>query len=231
MTAAASPIASPPFVFPVPSRSRVHAPSDRVPSILVAAMSGRREGAGSSGGTDSNAKLGRDLRRGKRDSIDRVYEEFGATTFGFLRGMLRDSHAAEDVQQQVYLEAWQKSHTFDPARGSLLTWLLVIARSRGLDHLRRRAPEPVDPTDPGLTHPDHHTDGRIDELLEHWRVSHLLSKIPREEAEMLRLRFYNDLSQSQIAERTGVPLGTVKLRMVSGLARLRSEIESEGGLR
>ena len=68
-----------------------------------------------------------------------------------------------------------------------------------------------------------------DELLERWRVAGLLRRLPREESQLLRLRFYDGLSQTEIAERTGIPLGTVKMRMVQGLNRLRDMIEQEGG--
>jgi len=107
---------------------------------------------------------------------------------------------------------------------------MTIARSRAIDHLRRRVPEPRDPQlereaaergEGGTT--------TLDELLEEWRVAHLLRRLPPEEADLLRRRFYEDQSQREIAEATGIPLGTVKLRMVQGLGRLRGLVEAEGG--
>lgn len=180
--------------------------------------------------TKKESKLSRDLRRRRPDAVDRLYAEYGSSTFGFLVSMLGDRHTAEDVQQQVFLEAWQKADSFDPTRGSLLNWLLMIARSRAIDHMRKRRPDPVDPSLDGHATVDQHSDGAIDRLLEEWRVSHALARIPKDEAELLKMRFYEDLSQSEIASRTGIPLGTVKMRMVVGLGRLRSELEMEGGL-
>ena len=199
-------------------------------AALIAAMASLPGSAERTERTKKESKLSRDLRRKRPDAVDRLYEEYGSSTFGFLVSLLGDRHTAEDVQQQVFLEAWQKAESFDPARGSLLNWLLMIARSRAIDHMRKRRPEPVDPSLDGHTTVDHRSDGEIDRLLEEWRVSHALARIPKEESHLLRMRFYEDLSQSEIANRTGIPLGTVKMRMVAGLGRLRSELETEGGL-
>ena len=81
-----------------------------------------------------------------------------------------DRAAAEDVQQQVFLEAWQRAERYDPERGGLLGWLLTIARSRAIDHLRRRVPEPRDPSS-AVALADRADDGRADELLEQWRLA------------------------------------------------------------
>ena len=99
---------------------------------------------------------------------------------GFLARTLRNRSTAEDVFQQVFLEAWERGPSFDPARGSVLTWLMTIARSRAIDQLRRRVPEPRDPAgslallegeaDPGAS---------IDDLVEQWRMAHLLGRLPR----------------------------------------------------
>ena len=85
------------------------------------------------------------LRRRDADTIARLHAEYGRTVLGFLARTLRNRSTAEDVFQQVFLEAWERGPSFDPARGSVLTWLMTIARSRAIDQLRRRVPEPRDP--------------------------------------------------------------------------------------
>jgi RNA polymerase sigma-70 factor (ECF subfamily) len=138
---------------------------------------------------------------------------------------VRDAGAAEDVQQQVFLDVWRRADEFDPARGSLLTWIMTITRSRAIDHLRRRTPEPADQDailaqlDAAATAP------ATDALIEQWHMVDLLRRLPPAEADVLRRRFYGGASQSQIAADTGIPLGTVKTRMVSGLQRLRTLME------
>lgn len=159
------------------------------------------------------------LGAGDPVAIGLVEERFGRLLSGFLCEALPDRAIAEDVRQQVLLEVWRRGAGYDPERAGLLTWIMTIARSRAIDELRRRRPEPVDPIEVqaggGETEPE------VERMLERWRLADLLEKIPREEAIALRLRFYDELAQTEIAERTGVPLGTVKTRMVRGLARLR----------
>jgi RNA polymerase sigma-70 factor (ECF subfamily) len=138
---------------------------------------------------------------------------------------VRDAGAAEDVQQQVFLEVWRRADEFDPDRGSLLTWIMTITRSRAIDHLRRRVPEPA-AHDTLLVQIDAAAAApATDALVEHWDMLELLRRLPDEEADVLRRRFYGDASQSQIAAETGIPLGTVKMRMVHGLQRLRTLME------
>lgn len=175
---------------------------------------------------DADSRLSRLLQRGDDAAAAEVEARYGRILTGFLRDALRDRGAAEEVRQQVLLEVWKRGPQYDPARSSPLTWVLLIARSRAADERRRRRPEPIDPANLAETR-DGGGDG-VDALLERWRLAALLDRLSAEEARMLRSRFYEGLSQSEIAARTGIPLGTVKRRMVTGLARLRELIEEEG---
>ncbi len=171
-----------------------------------------------------DSRLAARLRSGDPDALAEAYRAYSTTTFGFLVRVLGDRASAEDVQQQVFLEAWRRAADYDPRRAGLLTWLLMIARSRAIDHLRRRVPEPRDPQLPDVRA----VEAEADALLERWRISHLLRALPDGEHALLRLRFYGGLSQSEISAATGIPMGTVKARMVRGLTRLREMIEAEG---
>ena len=159
-------------------------------------------------------------------ALEQVWIEYGQTVFGFLVSTLRDRARAEDVHQQVFVEVWQRAPEYDSTRAGMLTWILTIARSRAIDELRRRVPEPRDP-DGMAQGPDPDPERSPDAVVERWSMAHLLSRLRPEEADLLRLRFYEELSQSEIAERTGIPLGTVKMRMVAALERLREMIDSE----
>jgi RNA polymerase sigma-70 factor (ECF subfamily) len=163
---------------------------------------------------------------GDRDAFEQLYRRHGATTFAYLRSQLRNRPAAEDVQQQVWLEVWERRSSFDPARASFLTWVMLIARSRAIDAQRRRQPELYDPQR-DLDRLDEAEEPRTDTMLERWRIADALQRLPHEEAEVLRLRFHSELSQTEIAEHTGLPLGTVKMRMVDGLLRLRGLLADE----
>jgi RNA polymerase sigma-70 factor (ECF subfamily) len=171
-------------------------------------------------------RLAKRLGRRDPDALRELYDLHGGATFGFLLRARDDRAAAEDVQQQVFLEAWQRGERYDPERAGLRTWLLTIARSRAIDHLRRRVPEPRDPTSTVVL-ADRADAFGIDELHEHWRMAGELALLPADESDLLRRRFYMGQSQTEIAAATGLPLGTVKSRMVSGLRRLRESLEGE----
>ncbi len=178
----------------------------------------------------TEARLARRLKDGDDDALAEVYAQVGPATFGYLLRTLGDRGAAEDVQQQVFTEVWRRAADYDPRKAGLVTWVLMIARSRAIDHLRKRVPEPQDPQ-AATSEVEAAQDiaGETDALVDRWRMAHYLSRLPGEERLLLQMRFYQELSQTEIADRTGVPLGTVKSRMVSGLNRLRELLEHEEG--
>ncbi len=167
------------------------------------------------------------LQRGDQAGIEQIYREYGSVTFGYLLRILRDPGAAEDVQQQVFTEVWSRGSKYDPERGGLLAWIMQIARSRAIDSLRKRVPEPIDPADRKATEVPSR-DEELTKLAEDWQMSYLLQRLPRDEGQLLEMRFVNDMSQSEIAAETGMALGTVKMRMVQGLRRLRELMDEEG---
>lgn len=179
----------------------------------------------------TEVRLARRLRDGDEDALAEVYAQVGPATFGYLLRTLGDRGAAEDVQQQVFTEVWRRAPDYDPQRAGLVTWVLMIARSRAIDHLRKRVPEPQDPqAATSEVEAAQDVAGETDALVDRWRMAHYLSRLPGDERILLQMRFYQELSQSEIADRTGVPLGTVKSRMVSGLNRLRELLEHEEGV-
>jgi RNA polymerase sigma-70 factor (ECF subfamily) len=170
----------------------------------------------------------RALQARRPEALALVMQAYGRTILGYLTQLLRDRQTAEDVLQQVLLEVWERATSYEPERASLLTWVLMIAKSRAVDELRRRVPEPLDPSAAAeraaLTRA---ADSDPERILEQWRIAALLERLPRDEASLLRLRFYDDLTQSEIAARTGISVGTIKTRMVNGLAQLRDMLEAE----
>lgn len=179
------------------------------------------------GAQDLSPRLLRALQRREPDGVAQIERDFGPMLLGYLAGVPADRQAAEDALQLTMIEVWRRGPTYDPARGSLATWLLTIARSRAIDLLRHRVPEPHDPQAIAEAAESGGED-MADRLLEQWRIAALIRRLPREEADLLRLRFHEGLSQREIAERTGIPLGTVKLRMVRALERLRAMMREDG---
>ena len=173
-------------------------------------------------------KLIERLREQDPEALREVYRLYSRPVFSFLMRFLSDRASAEDVQQQVFMEAWEKADRFDPGRGSFLTWLMTISRSRAIDHARKRVPEPRDPDGTAqLIDASRSGSEDINEAVETWQFSQIIGRLPAEEADLLRYRFQGELSQAEIAKKTGIPLGTVKSRMVSGLERLRHMMEAE----
>jgi RNA polymerase sigma-70 factor, ECF subfamily len=177
--------------------------------------------------SSTELRIAAGLRRRDPDAVRALYAEYGPGALALLHDTIRDRSAVEDVYQQVLLEAWQRGRSFDPARASLRTWLATIARSRAIDHLRRRVPEPHDPCD---ARPGRELGGAwepVAQLVDRVTLEQLLERLTPEEAEVVRLRWQVGLSQRQISLHTGVPLGTVKSRTASALRRLRTMLEEE----
>ena len=165
----------------------------------------------------ASSNLGARLAAGEEGAINECYSALGPMVLGYLRRFVpRDD--AEDVLQRVFYEVWQNRDRYDPAR-SLEAWVLGIARKRAIDQLRRRRANivPIEELR-GLAGDD----GR--ELAERYaranEVRGALERLPAEQREVLALAYFGDLTQTQIADRLGVPLGTVKARAFRGLRRL-----------
>ena len=143
------------------------------PTTLVAAVSAER-----SPSRDERI-LADGLGRRDETAIKDLHALCGRTVMGFLVRTLGDRAAAEDVFQQVFLEAWQRGPSYDPGRAAPLTWVMAIARSRAIDQLRKRVPEPRDPAGSlALLESGPETEAVVDELIERWRFAHLLGQLP-----------------------------------------------------
>ena len=168
---------------------------------------------------------------GRRDeaALGDLHALCGRTVMGFLVRTLGDRATAEDVFQQVFLEAWQRGPAYDPDRASPLTWVMTIARSRAIDQLRKRVPEPRDPAGSlALLEGEGDMETVVDDADRALALRGACSgSCPNEEADLLRRRFYAGATQTEIADATGIPLGTVKMRMVQGLGRLRDLLDAE----
>lgn len=172
-------------------------------------------------GSREERRIARRLARRDQRALEELYALTSRAAFGVILGIVRDRGHAEDVQQQTYAELWRRAGEFDADRGSLLTWVLTVARSRALDHLRRRRDQPTD-ADTLTALAAGADDAGYEELITRQVIADALDRLPEQERLLLRMRFWEGLTQTEIADRTGIPLGTIKSRMTAGLRTLQA---------
>ena len=162
------------------------------------------------------------LVAGDHAALRELFDTYGPMVMGLCRRLV--GAEAEDVAQQVFLDAWKSRARFDPERGSLAAWLARIARFKSIDHLRASARRPSVPSaDAGLTE---RTEPDVDAVVDHMVVTRALEELPLARREVVELGFYHGLTHPEIAEKLGLPLGTVKSHMRRGLESLQRELES-----
>ncbi len=161
---------------------------------------------------------------GDRAAFGALFTHFAPRVKGFLMKSGAAEALAEDVTQEVMATVWQKAHLFDPAKASAATWIFTIARNRRIDALRRaRRPEPEDLPWGSEEEPD-----QADAMALQQESAHLgkaLAALPAKQRALIERAFWGDLSHSEIAAETGLPLGTIKSRIRLALDRLRHEMK------
>jgi RNA polymerase sigma-70 factor (ECF subfamily) len=184
------------------------------------------------GAPDASVRLLGDIARGDRDAFARFYDLHAGLVHTLALRMLRERGEAEEVVQDVFLQAWRQAWTYSRDRGTPEAWLITMARSRGIDKLRsrRRRGEMVRPAeDPDrLTEPValESASGPAEARA---TLGGALGDLPAAQRSVLELAYFDGLTQTEIAARLGEPLGTVKTRMRSGLERLRGILAARGG--
>jgi len=164
------------------------------------------------------------IRSGDQEAMAVIFKRYGGAVFSVALRILRDPSQAEDVMQEILFQLWRNSESFVHGRGSLGAWLVVVARNRSIDVLRRRKPsDSVE--DVILASPQNlASEAERDVMIEKVR-SYMLS-LPPEQQKSIQLAFFEGLSHTEIAARTGDPLGTVKTRIRLALLTLRKALEA-----
>jgi RNA polymerase sigma-70 factor, ECF subfamily len=162
-------------------------------------------------------------------ALSTLYDRYGRTVYGVGLKILGDRSLAEELVQDVFLKVWRSSGTFNPSRASFSTWLYRVTRSAAIDLYRKRAHKvhPVSERESYLATVRDPSEGPqevVDESWLSWRVSRALEVLDVPHREVIELAYFGGLSQREISERTGVPLGTVKSRTASAFKSLRGEL-------
>jgi RNA polymerase sigma-70 factor (ECF subfamily) len=165
------------------------------------------------------------IRSGNQDAMAQLYARYSSVVYAVALRVLGDTAAAEDVLQEIFMQLWRSPGSFDSGRGNLAPWLAVITRNRAVDSLRKRRPqteinETTVSVDPDLA-------GEADRGRAMDKVRAVLKEMPALQRSALEMAYFQGYSHSEISEKTGEPLGTVKTRIRSGLMLLRKAVETK----
>lgn len=171
----------------------------------------------------ADAELVARIRAGDEAAMAALYDRYAGIVYSVALRVLADPQAAEDVLQDTLLQLWRNPDAFDFARGTLAPWLAVVARHRAIDHLRRRRPQ-VDLEDIIIASDvDLELEAERADAIE--KIRRVLPGLPQNQRAALELAFFDGLTHSEIATRTGEPLGTIKTRIRAALALIRKSFE------
>jgi RNA polymerase sigma-70 factor, ECF subfamily len=171
----------------------------------------------------------RDAANGDQSALAKLYDSTNRTVYGLILRIVSNTHTAEEVLLDVYLQIWRRAETYSSSKGTVLAWLFTIARSRAIDALRSRASRESGQQDPLETataavdrSPNPEENSAISQRRQY--VQQRLAELPADQREAIELAFFGGLSHSEIAETLKQPLGTVKTRVRLGMAHLRESL-------
>jgi RNA polymerase sigma-70 factor (ECF subfamily) len=179
----------------------------------------------------SDAELILLVTQGDQYALEALYERYARAVYSFSLRIVGDAQVAEEILQEVFVRAWQQGGSFQSARGSLITWLLSITHNLSIDEVRRRKrrPQKAESEEPesilaGL--PDEGPNVEEEVWLSSLRVSiqDALQQLPAAQREAIELAYFQGLTQREIADTLGEPLGTIKTRMRLGMLKLREQL-------
>ena len=171
----------------------------------------------------------REAANGDQSALTRLYDSTNRMVYGLILRIVSNTHTAEEVLLDVYLQIWRKAETYSASKGTVLAWLFTIARSRAIDALRSRASRESgqqDPLDAVSAAVDRSPTPEENSAISQRRqfVQQCLAELPVDQRQAIELAFFRGLSHSEIAEALKQPLGTIKTRVRLGMARLRESL-------
>jgi RNA polymerase sigma factor (sigma-70 family) len=167
--------------------------------------------------------------RSEQSALAELYDRYGRPAYGLALRILRDEALAEDAVQDAFLALWRTAARFVPERGKASAWILTLVHRRAVDLVRREERRRTDTLEQAQ---EPEASGTVDEeawlRLQRERVQDALKRLPDQQREALELAYYGGFTQSELADRLGQPIGTIKSRMFLGLARLRELLGDPG---
>ncbi len=175
---------------------------------------------------ETSAALIERIAQGDQQALRALYDRYAGLVNGLALRVLHDPADAEDVVQTVFIQVWRQADRFDARRGAPEAWIHVLARTRALDHLRRRTQRREEQEEEDG--PD--SAASPSSIVHQLSVREALARLPERERRALELAYYEGLTQMEIAERLQTPVGTIKTRIRSAMIRLRRDLGRQPGL-
>jgi RNA polymerase sigma factor (sigma-70 family) len=166
------------------------------------------------------------VARADEGALAELYDRFGHLAYGLALRIVRDPALAEDAVQDAFLTVWCSAARFVPERAKASTWILTLVHRRAVDVVRKEQPRRAEPIEVAPQASANVTEDEAWLRLQRARVQDALRQLPDQQREALELAYYGGFTQSQLADRLGEPLGTIKSRMFAGLARLRELLDT-----
>lgn len=182
---------------------------------------------------EADRELAERLQRRDTQAMADLYDRFGRLVYSVIFAIVRDTGVAEDLLQETFLRIWNRVHAFDSARGALGPWLLTVARNRAIDYIRsadaRAAKNSLELEE--REHPSLFLNSEEAVLNKDQAkiIRAAMANLTDHQRQVIQLAYYEGLSQTEIAEKIGQPLGTVKTWARSALKKLREDLASSGG--
>jgi len=177
---------------------------------------------------EADSELAERLKRREPQAMADLYDRYGRLAYSLILRIVRDAEMAEDLVQETFIRVWSRAQAFDSERGALGPWLLAVARNRAIDYLRsvdgrmaRSSYELVEMENPALFA---NLEGQVMVSELAGRVRGVMSKLNSNQRSVIELAYFEGLSQTEMAERLGQPLGTIKTWVRTALKNLREEL-------
>ncbi len=176
------------------------------------------------------AELIKRIKQRDDRALAKLYDLYAKLLYGFILSIVKKQEEAEDVLQEVFVQIWEKSSLFDTSKGNVYTWLVTLSRNRAIDRTRSkqyrmRDQTITDPAGESIFQSDDHTPFDAVVMQERaLRIRKALEALPSEQQEAIKIAYFGGYTQSEIAAKLNIPLGTVKTRIRQGMKKLQSQM-------
>lgn len=184
-------------------------------------------------GSDKEVELIQKIKAKDADALKELYSLYNRLLFGMILSIVKKREEAEDVLQEVFINIWEKAHTFKSKRGNVYSWLVTITRNKAIDRIRSKGYKTQKKASVSIDESPFTLEGDKFDPLETTIysdraeiVQKALDEIPESQREVLKIAYYRGMTQSEISDHLEIPLGTVKTRTRQGMIKLKNILES-----